>query len=156
VEKPRFLFLEGSAGTVVAAAVATTALLDASAARGISSTYCPAAGASAPAPGACSSAASAALGEGAQGPTSQGACPTSLSSFSQFPDNEYSEVAGEKVPAARVAGTPRPVVPGAPAAGSSSPSCASPTLAPTAVPRAATRARGVGGSDRAASTVTLC
>jgi hypothetical protein len=33
VEKPHFLFLEGSTGAVVAAAVATAALLDASAAR---------------------------------------------------------------------------------------------------------------------------
>jgi hypothetical protein len=64
VEKPCFLFLEGSTGAVEAAAVATAALRDASAARAASPTDRPAAGASAPAPGACSSAASAALGEG--------------------------------------------------------------------------------------------
>jgi hypothetical protein len=52
MEKPRFLFLEGSTGAVVAAAVATAAL-----------------------PGACSSTASAALVEGAQDSSSQGGLP---------------------------------------------------------------------------------
>jgi hypothetical protein len=46
-----------------------------SAAHAASSIDRPAVGASAPAPGACSSAASAALGEGAQAPTSQGGLP---------------------------------------------------------------------------------
>jgi hypothetical protein len=74
VEKPHFLFLEGSAGAEATADVATVALSDASAARTGTSAACvassvdrPAAGASAPAPGACSSAASAALGEGGAG-----------------------------------------------------------------------------------------
>jgi hypothetical protein len=78
VEKPRFLFLEGSTGTKATADAATVAPPDASvtragtsAARAGSSVDRPAAGASAPTPGACSSAASAALGEGAQAPTSQ-------------------------------------------------------------------------------------
>jgi hypothetical protein len=72
VEKPRFLFLEGSTDAVVAAGVATAVLLDASmthvgtsAARAASSIDRPVAGASAPAPSTCSSTASAALGEGA-------------------------------------------------------------------------------------------
>jgi hypothetical protein len=42
----------------------------------------------------------------------------------------------ERAPVVRVASTHRPSVPGAPTAGSSAPSCTSPTLAPTAVPRA--------------------
>jgi hypothetical protein len=74
VEKPRFLFLEGSAGAEATADVATVALQDASAARTDTSAACaassvdrPAAGASAPAPGTCSSAASATLGEGGAG-----------------------------------------------------------------------------------------
>jgi hypothetical protein len=74
VEKPRFLFLEGSVGAAVAPVVATAVLPDASTARAgasaahaVSSTDRPAAGASAPATGACFSAASAALGEGDEG-----------------------------------------------------------------------------------------
>jgi hypothetical protein len=66
VEKPRFLFHEGSTGVVVAAGV--TALPDAFAERAGASTTCAApsverlvVSASAPAPDACSSAASAAL-----------------------------------------------------------------------------------------------
>jgi hypothetical protein len=65
VEKPRFLFLGGSAGVVAAADVATTAppvtstvRAGASAARAASLTGCPATGAPAPTPGAVSSAAS--------------------------------------------------------------------------------------------------
>jgi hypothetical protein len=86
VEKPRFLFLEGSTGVVVAGVVATAALLDTSAAHAgasvacaIPSTECPVAGASTPAPGACSSTASAALGErGAGSQLSGGAPPITL------------------------------------------------------------------------------
>jgi hypothetical protein len=74
VEKPRFLFLEGSTGAEATTDVATVALPDASAVRTGTSAACAtssvdrsAAGASAPAPGTCSSAASAALGEGGVG-----------------------------------------------------------------------------------------
>jgi hypothetical protein len=74
VEKSRFLFLEGSAGTVAVAGVATAALPDApaahagtSTARAASSVDGPVAGSSAPAPGVCSSAASATLREGGAG-----------------------------------------------------------------------------------------
>jgi hypothetical protein len=70
LEKPRFLFLEGSGGTATTPVVATatladapTALAGASVARAASSTDCPVAGASGPAAGACSSTASAALGD---------------------------------------------------------------------------------------------
>jgi hypothetical protein len=85
VEKPHFLFLEGSVGTEATTNVATVALQDASAvrvgtsaARATSSVDRPAAGASAPAPGACSSAASTALGEGGAGShLSEGAFPPS-------------------------------------------------------------------------------
>jgi hypothetical protein len=72
VEKPRFLFLDGSAGAEATADAATIAPLDASAVHAGTSAACaassvdrPAAGAPAPAPGTRSSAASAALGEGA-------------------------------------------------------------------------------------------
>jgi hypothetical protein len=143
VENPRFLFLEGSTGAVVAAAVVTAALPNAfaasagaSVARAVSSTDRSEAGASAPAPGACS-AASAALGEGAQDPTSQvGACPRHFLLLLPLPTTSTPRSPGEKVPAARAAGTPRPVVPSAPTAGSSSPSWVPPALAPAVVPRA--------------------
>jgi hypothetical protein len=52
VEKPRFFFLKGSMGAVVAAGVSTAALPYASAARAASSVDCLAVGASAPAPSA--------------------------------------------------------------------------------------------------------
>jgi hypothetical protein len=149
VEKPRFLFLEGSTGAEAVADVATDALPDASAAhadasatrtstsaaRAASSVDRPAAGASAPTPGACSSAASAALGAGGAGShLSGGARPPSLSSSSS-PDDESSKVAGGKVPTARTAGILRPSAPGVPAAGSPAPSYAPPAPVPAAAPR---------------------
>jgi hypothetical protein len=102
VEKPRFLFLEGSTDAVVATSVATAVLPDASvarvgasAARAASFVDRPAAGASALSPGTCSPVAFAARGEGGAGShLSEGAYPPSLSSSSPFPDDEYSEVAG--------------------------------------------------------------
>jgi hypothetical protein len=88
VEKPRFLFLEGLTDAVVAAGVATATLQDSSVARTSASVVCAAssvdrlaAGASAPTPGACSSTASAARGEGAQAPTSQGGLPPAAPFF---------------------------------------------------------------------------
>jgi hypothetical protein len=104
VENPRFLFLWGSADAGAAASVATAsrpvvsvARAGASAVRVASLVGYLAAGAPAPAPGAVSSAASAALGEGGEGShLSGGARPPSLSSFSS--DDEYSEVAGEESP----------------------------------------------------------
>jgi hypothetical protein len=148
VENPRFLFLGGSADAVAAASVATAlppvvsaVRAGTSAARVASPVGCLAAGAPAPAPGAVSSAASAAMGEGGEGShLSGGARPPSLSS-SSF-DDEYSEVVGEESPATRAAGTPHFSVPGAPIAGSSSPSCAPPALAPAAAPCA--RVLGLG------------
>jgi hypothetical protein len=153
VEKPRFLFLEGSTGAAVEAVVATAALPDASPVRAASSAGRLTAGACAPTTGAYASAASAALGEGFH--LLGRAVPRRSLLLLTLPTMSSLESPGEKVPAARAAGTPRPAVPGASAAGSSSP-CVPPALAPVAVPRAAARARGVGGSDRAASTVTLC
>jgi hypothetical protein len=105
VEKPRFLFLDGTAGAEATADAATVAPPDASAAcagtsaaRAAYSVNRTAAGASAPAPGACSSVASTALGEGSVGShLSGGACPPSLSSSSSS-DNEYSDVAGGESP----------------------------------------------------------
>jgi hypothetical protein len=71
VENPRFLFLGGSADAVVAAGAATASPPVVPAARAGASAACIAspvgrlaAGTPAPAPGAVSSAASAALGEG--------------------------------------------------------------------------------------------
>jgi hypothetical protein len=72
VENPLFLFLGGSADVVAATGVAAAAPPAASAARVASLVSCLAAGAPAPAPGTVSSAASAALGEGAKAPTSRG------------------------------------------------------------------------------------
>jgi hypothetical protein len=67
-------------------------------ARAALSTDCTAAFASAPAPSACSPAASAALGEGGAGShLSGGARPPSLSSSSSD-DDEYSEAAGGESP----------------------------------------------------------
>jgi hypothetical protein len=70
LEKPRFLFLEGSGGTATTPVVATAALADAPAALAgasvahvASSTDFPVPGASAPAAGTCSLTASAALGD---------------------------------------------------------------------------------------------
>jgi hypothetical protein len=90
VEKPCFLFLKGSTGAVVEAGVTTAALPDASAAcAGASATRAApsvdrlVAGASAPAPGACSSATSAALGEGGAGShLSGGPAPVAFFLFS--------------------------------------------------------------------------
>jgi hypothetical protein len=84
VEKPRFLFLEGSSGVEAATDVTTVTLADAPAARAASSVEL-----LAPALGACFSAATAALGEGGAGShLSGGACPLSLSSSSSSPDDE--------------------------------------------------------------------
>jgi hypothetical protein len=82
VENPRFLFLMGSTGAVVAAGVATATLPDASATHTAPSVDCLVAG-------ACSCAASAALGEGGAGShLSEGTCSPSLSSSSPSPDGE--------------------------------------------------------------------
>jgi hypothetical protein len=82
VEKPRFLFLEGSAGAEATADAATVAPPDVFAARASTSAACaaspvdrPTAGAPVRAPGACSSAASAALGEGGAGSHLSGGLP---------------------------------------------------------------------------------
>jgi hypothetical protein len=111
VEKPCFLFLEGSVGAkamAVAATVAATvvppdapaARAGTSAARSASSVDRPAVGASAPDPGTCSSAASVALGEGGAGSdlSGGGACPPSLSFSSSSSDDKYSGIAGGESP----------------------------------------------------------
>jgi hypothetical protein len=164
VEKLRFLFLKDSPDAVVAAGVAATALPDASAARaGASATRAVpsvdhlVAGASAPAPGTCSSAASAALGEGGAGSyLSGGPAPHRSPPPLPLPTTSTPRSSGERVLATHAAGIPRPSAPGAPAAGSCAPSCASPAPAPAAAPRARAQARGMGGSDHAMFTVTLC
>jgi hypothetical protein len=129
---------------VVAAAVATAALPDASVARAsasavraASSTDRPVAGASAP-PRALAPLPPLPLSaREAQDPTSQGDLPPGAFFF--FSLSRQRVLRGhreEKVPAAHAAGTPRPAVPSAPAAGSSSPSSVPPALAPTTAPRA--------------------
>jgi hypothetical protein len=168
VEKPCFLFLEGSVGAkamAVAATVAATvvppdapaARAGTSAARSASSVDRPAVGASAPDPGTCSSAASVALGEGAQAPTSQGggAAPHHFPSHLLHLTTSIPASLGERVPAARAARTLRPSTPSVLVAGSPVPSCAPPAPVPAAAPRARARALGVGGSDRAVFTATL-
>jgi hypothetical protein len=163
VEKPRFLFLEGSTGAEAAADVATVALPDASAARAGTSAACdtssvdlPAAGASAPAPGACSFSASAALGEeGASSHLSTGARPPSLSSSSSSPDDESSDVAGGKP---LLLAQPEFFVPSLSALLPLNPPLLL-TRRPLLFPPlscARALARGVGGSDCAAFTATLC
>jgi hypothetical protein len=164
VEKSRFLFLEGSMHAVVAAGVATATLPDASVVcAGASATrVAPSvdrlvAGASAPTPGACSSAASAAFSEGGAGShLSGGAAPYRFLPLLPLPMTITPRSPGDRAPAARAAGIPHPTIPGAPAAGSFAPSCMPPALAPTATPHACVRARGVGRSDRAVFTATLC
>jgi hypothetical protein len=143
VEKPRFLFLGGSAGVVAAVDVATAATPVASAARAGTSAArvaslvgCLVADAPTPAPGAVSSAASAALGEGAQAPTSRGEVAPHRPPPPPCPTTSIPKSPGRRAPAARAAKTPHSSVPGALAAGFSSPSCASPALAPAAVLRA--------------------
>jgi hypothetical protein len=103
LEKPRFHFLEGSGGAVAALIVAAVALADAPAAlagapvarAGTCSTNRPAVGASTPTVGACSTASSAAHGDGGGGfHLSEGARPPSLSSSSSSDDDEFSSIAG--------------------------------------------------------------
>jgi hypothetical protein len=106
VEKPRFLFLEGSADAVAAADIAAAALPDASAARTGASATCAAPSvdrlvASAPRlPQVLAPLPPPRLSvRGARAPTSQGgACPPSLSSSSPSPDDEYFKVTGGESP----------------------------------------------------------
>jgi hypothetical protein len=144
----------------VAAAAPPTisvARASASAARVASLIGCLAAGAPAPAPGAVSSAASAALGEGGEGShLSGGARPPSLSSASS-PDDEYSSIPGEESPCCSRSRNSsllrsqrsrhwmlRSLLR---AACSCSRRCAA---------HACARDQGVGGSDRAVFTALIC
>jgi hypothetical protein len=150
LEKPRFIFLEGSGGTAVVPAGATVALTGASAALAGSSTDDPAAGASAPATGACSTA----RGDGGRGFHFSGGGP-SLSTSSSF-DNEFAGVPGGESPCcspsrySSLCCSRRShlliLLSFARAARSCSRRCEA---------WVATRAQAVGGSDRAASMVTL-
>jgi hypothetical protein len=142
---------------VVAATGVTAAAPPAiSAARVASLVGCLAAGALAPASGAVSSAASAALGEGGEGShLSGGARPPSLSSSS--PDDEYSSVPGEESPCCSRSQNSsllrsrrsrcRMLRSLLRAARSCCCRCAT---------RARARARGVGRSDRVAFTALIC
>jgi hypothetical protein len=120
---------------VAAADVATVTPPFTSAARDSTSTVCAASltgclatGATAPAPGAVSSAASATLGEGAWAPTSRGELaprhsPPPPPPPLPRPTMSTPKSPGERVPGARAAGTLHSSAPGALATGSSSPSC---------------------------------
>jgi hypothetical protein len=171
VEKLHFLFLEGSAGAEATTDTATVTPPDASVARaGTSvervgtSAACaaspvdrPAVGAPVPAPGACSSAASAALGEGGAGShLSGGPAPHHFPLPLLPPTMNTPTSLGERVPAARTARTLHLSAPGAPGAGSPAPSSVPPAPIPAVAPRACAWARGVGGSDGATFTATLC
>jgi hypothetical protein len=164
VEKPRFLFLEGSAGAIVAPIVATAALPDApavlagtSAARAASSTDRSAVGASAPTVSACSFAASTSLSDGGGGFHLSRGAPPSLSSSSSSSDDEFSGVVWGESPwcsHSRYSSSccyrrsrRRILFSFLRAARSCSRRC---------MARMTARARGVGGSDREASMVTLC
>jgi hypothetical protein len=130
---------------------------DASTARAASSVDRLVAGTSTPTPSTCPPAASAALGVGGAGSHLPGGpAPCRSLPLLPLPTRSTPRSPGEKVLAARAAGTPHLAVPGAPTTGSSAPSCAPPALAPAAALRACVRAQGVGGLDRAASTATLC
>jgi hypothetical protein len=153
VENPRFLFLGGSADVVAAAAPPAISAVraDASAACVTSLVGCLAAGAPAPTLGAVSSAASAALGERGEGShLSRGARPPSLSSSSSLSDDEYSEVPGGEEPL--LLAQPELLTPLFPVLLLPDPLlllARRPLLLPP-LRRARARARGVGGSDRAA------
>jgi hypothetical protein len=87
--------------------------------------------------GACSPAASAALGEGGAGShLSGGPAPCHSPPPLPLPTTSTLRSSGERVPAARAAGISRPSAPGAPVAGSFAPSCAPPAPTPAAAPRA--------------------
>jgi hypothetical protein len=157
VEKPRFLFLEGSAGVRATAVAAAVAPLDASASRAASSVDRSATGAPAHAPGACSSTASAALGEGGAGSHLSGGPAPRHFPLPLLPLTTSTPTSpGERVPAARAAGTLHLSAPSAPGAGSRAPSSVSRAPVSAAAPRARARAWGVGGSDHAAFTATPC
>jgi hypothetical protein len=148
VEKPRILFLEGSAGTKATAAAAAVAPPDASAAgagtsaaRAASSVDRLAAGSPAPAPGACSSAASAALGEGgACSHLSGGPAPRRFPILLLPPTTSTPTLQGDRVPAAHAAGT---LHLSAPCTGSRAPSSAPPAPVSITAPRARVPGLGV-------------
>jgi hypothetical protein len=137
--------------------VTSTTRAGASATRVASLMGCLETSAPAPAPGAVSSAASAALGEGAAGSHLSGrARPPSLPSSSSSSDDEYSEVTGEESPCCSRSRNSslfcsrrsrRRILFSLRAARSYSCCCAT---------RVRARARGVGGSDRVVFTVTIC
>jgi hypothetical protein len=154
VEKPRFLFLEGSTGAEAAADVTTVALPDASAARAASSVDRPGADASAPAPGACSSTASTTLGEGAAGShLSGGPAPITLLLLFLI---RRRILRGHRGRESLLLAQPEFFVPLLPPFPPQDPSlllARRPLL--LLLRRARARARGVGGSDHVAFTVTL-
>jgi hypothetical protein len=93
LEKPRFLFLEGLRGTSTAPVIAAAALADAPAVLASASVACAGSSTDRSTAGACSSAASTALGDEGGG-FHLSAGPPSLSSYSSSSDDEFSGVAG--------------------------------------------------------------
>jgi hypothetical protein len=95
LEKPRFLFLEGSGGATVAPAGAAVVLAGTSAAPAGSSAEDPTAGASTPAAGASSRPPPWLVVTGLGDSTSRGAHPPSLpSSSSSSSDDEFTSIVG--------------------------------------------------------------
>jgi hypothetical protein len=157
VEKPCFLFLEGSTGAEAAVDVATVALPEASAARAASSVDRPAVDASAPDPGACSSTASATLGEGAAGShLSGGPAPITLLLLLFLIRRRILRGCWGRE--SLLLTQPEFFVPLLPPFPLPDPSLllARCPLLLLLLRRARTRARGISGSDHATFTVTLC
>jgi hypothetical protein len=113
----------------MAPVAAAAALAGTSVPRAASSTDRLAAGTSAPTARVCSSTASATLGDGGGGLHLSGGAPRRSPLPPPTMTNSLGS-AGERAPAARSAGTPHSLAPGAPTAGSSSPSCALPAPVP--------------------------
>jgi hypothetical protein len=136
LEKPRFLFLEGSGGAPTVPVTAAAVLADAPAVLAGASVTRAASSSHRSAVGACSSATSAALGDRGGGLHLSGGPAPRRSLFPPpRPTTSSPESPGERVPTARAAGTPHPTAPGAPAVGFSSPSYAPPFLSLTAARR---------------------
>jgi hypothetical protein len=160
LEKPHFLFLEGSGVAAVTPADAAVVLAGAPAVLVGSSNDGPVAGASAPAMGTCSTYGQWRRRRGI--PPLRGARPPSLSSSSSSSsfdddDNEFAGIPGKESPCcsrSRYSSlccswhSRRLIL--------LSFSRATHSCSRRCAVRAATRARCVGGSDHAASTVTIC
>jgi hypothetical protein len=132
VEKPRFLFLEGSAGAKATVVAATVVPPDASAAHATSSVDRPAAGAPVPAQVLVPSPPPRLSVRGRRLPPLRGPAPRHFPFPLLSPTTSTPTSPGERVPAARAAGTLHLSAPGT---GSPAPSSAPPAPVPPAAPR---------------------